>query len=173
MRYSPAALALSLAFAVTSSATYSQQSEREVDPKSVTLVEAGEAAQNAGDLMAAADLYESALAIDPGNRNAFIALAKIAQEQKLPGKAIRLYREALEINPNDRVALAGQGQAMVQRGAVEKARENLARLESICRTDCAEVAQLSATIDQGPPSKVLSAEAVTPEPVIGEASETP
>ncbi len=173
MRYSPAALALALAFAVSSSATFSQQTERDIDPQSIALVDAGKEAQNSGDLMMAADFYESALALDPANAAAFVALAKVAQEQKLPGKAIRLYREALELNPNDKMALAGQGEAMVQRGAVEKARENLVQLENICRSGCTEISQLNAAIAKGPPLKVQSAEAVTPEVVAGETKETP
>lgn len=172
MRYSPAAFVLSLAFAITSSAALTQETEREISPESIALVNAGEQAQKSGDLETAAGLYESALAVDPANRNAYIALAQVAQAQDLPGKAIRLYREALELNPNDRAALAGQGEALVQRGAVEKARVNLARLETLCRGSCSEITQLNAAIAKGPPQTVVSAEAVTPEPV-GETAEQP
>ena len=173
MRFTPAAVALSLALAVTSSVTYSQQPEHAVNPQSAALVSAGETAQKSGDLDGAAGFFESALAVDPANRNAFIALAKVAQAQNLPGKAIRLYREALELNPDDRIALAGQGAAMVQRGAVEKARVNLAKLETLCKTGCNELQTLNSAIDKGPPQTVLSAEAVTPKPVATEATETP
>ena len=173
MRFTPAALALSLAFAVTSSVTYSQQPGHVVDPKSAALVQAGEQAQKSGDLEGAQGLYESALAVDPANTNAYIALGQVAQAQNLPGKAIRFYREALETQPNDRLALARQGEAMVQRGAVEKARLNLARLEALCKTGCSELQQLNQAIDKGPPQMVLSAEAVTPKPVVSESTDTP
>ncbi len=173
MRFTPAALALSLALAMTSSASLGQQSERAIDPQSSALVMAGRQASEAGNLEEAAGLYEAALAVDPANRNAFIALAQVAQAQDLPGKAIRLYREALELNPNDRMALSGQGEALVQRGAVEKARLNLARLENICRNACAEIGELKAALEKGPPARVVSAEAITPDPIVGDSTERP
>ena len=172
MRFTPAAIALSVALAITSSASFSQQPERSINPQSVVLVNAANSAQRTGELDEAANLYEAALAVDPANLSAFIGLAEVARAQDLPGKAIRLYREALELNPNDKIALAGQGEALVQRGAVEKARINLARLENICG-NCAEITQLNAALEKGPPARVVSAEAITPEPIVGESTEQP
>ena len=173
MRFTPAAVALSLALVVTSSVSFSQQPERPVNPQSIALMAAAEGAQANGELNEAADLFEAALAVDPANKTAFIGLAEVARAQDLPGKAIRLYREALEINPDDKVALAGQGEALIQRGAVEKARLNLARLENICRMGCAEISELNAALEKGPPERVVSAEAIMVEPVVGEATEQP
>ena len=42
----------------------------------------------------------------------------MAQKQKLPGKAIRFTNKALALEPNDLDALAVQGEAMVELGAV-------------------------------------------------------
>ena len=50
---------------------------------------------------------------------------------------------------------------MVEKGALEKARRNLSRLEGLCGKGCAETAELSAAIARGPAPKVVSAEAVT------------
>jgi hypothetical protein len=49
---------------------------------------------------------------------------------------------------------------------LEKARVNLSKLESLCGESCAETRQLAAAIANDSRSMVLTAEAVTPEPVI-------
>ena len=176
MRFSPAVLAVSLVFATVSSASFGQSADIEIKPRSVELMKMGEKAQNKGNLQLATDLYETSLAVDPRNGSAFVALAQIARVQKLPGKAIRLYREALILDPNNLDALAGQGEALVQRGAVEKAKLNLSRLETVCRGRCDQTRQLSSVIVASEKKPVMSAQAVTPKPKVGEekpVSETP
>jgi len=174
MRFSPAALAVSLVFATVSSASFGQSADLEIKQRSIAMMQQGEAAQTRGNLELATDLYETALAVDPRNGSAFIALAQIARVQKLPGKAIRLYREALILNPNNLDALAGQGEALVQRGAVEKAKLNLARIETLCRTRCAQTGRLASVITASEKKPVMSAQAVTPKPQIGdEKPDTP
>lgn len=166
MRFSPPAIALSLLLATVSSVSHTQPAERAINPRSVILLDAGYVAQQAGEYDEATNLYEAALAVDPANRSAFIALAQIARAQNLPGKAVRLYREALVLNPNDLTALSGQGEALIQRGAVEKARRNLARIETLCRTRCAEADTLAAALKNQAEVPVLSAEAVSIEPIV-------
>ena len=168
MRFSPAAVALSLVFATVSSASFGQSADVEIKPRSVEYMKLGEAAQNRNELDLAADLYETALVVDPRNGSAFIALAQIARVQQLPGKAIRMYREALILDPNNLDALAGQGEALIQRGALEKARVNLSRIETLCRSRCAQNDQLASAIKLAEKKPVLSAEAVTPKPKIGD-----
>src|SRR3546814_1912213 len=102
------------------------------DVCSSDLQQEGHQAQEAGDLDLAIDFYESALAADPRNRSAIIALAQVARAQGLPGKAIGLYREALILEPKDIVALTGQGAALADKGAFELAREKLAEAERVC-----------------------------------------
>ena len=121
MRLSPIALALSLTLAATSSVVDGQKPDDQINPRSMALLKQGEALSRAGNFTAATDMMETALAVDPRNRTAFIALARVAQAQQLPGKAIRLYFEALQLEPNDLAALSGQGEAMVQKGAIESA----------------------------------------------------
>ncbi|MEH6756352.1 MAG: tetratricopeptide repeat protein [Parasphingorhabdus sp.] len=168
MRFSPAALALSLVFATVSSAGFGQSADVDIKARSVEYMQKGEAAQHQGNLELAMDLYETSLAVDPRNGSAFIALAQIARVQKLPGKAIRLYREALILDPNNLDALAGQGEALVQRGALEKAKINLSRIETLCRTRCPQTAQLSSVITSAEKQPVMSAEAVALKPKVGD-----
>ncbi|HEX8445841.1 MAG TPA: hypothetical protein VF649_04430 [Sphingomonas sp.] len=160
MRFSGPAIALSLALAVASSMGSTQKPDDQINPRSIALMQAGVAAQRAGNLPGASDLIETALAVDPRNRAAYLALARVAQAQALPGKAIRLYREALTLEPNDINALSGQGEAMVQKGAVERAKVNLTRIRTICKTAaCAPATTLAAAIAKGPPPAVLTAQA--------------
>ena len=98
--------------------------------------------------------------MDPRNRDAYLVLAEIARKNSLPGKAIRLYREALSLEPNDTAALRGQGEAMVAKGAMERAKENLAKIEKLCAKVCTDATQLSAAIAKGPPVTTAQAEAV-------------
>jgi len=172
MRFSPIALGLSLMLATVSSSGLTQKPDSQIDPRSVALVSQADSARRAGKLSDAEDLYETALAVDPRNRLAFIGLAETARKQSLPGKAIRLYFEALAIEPNDPVALAGQGEAMVEKGAVERAKLNLAKLKTICKTACAPATTLAAAIAKGPPVTVQTAQASTVVPPKGQEEKT-
>ncbi len=173
MRFSPLAIALSLTLATVSSASYGQLSDDQINPRSVALVAQGRAALASGDANTAADLVESALAVDPRNRDGYVALAEIADARELPGKAIRLYREALTIEPNDLAALSGQGRVLVERGAIERARRNLTRIEALCETECPPGTDLAAAIAAGPPPQVMAArDTITNTPAPAEDEET-
>lgn len=163
MRISSLGLAAALTVVALSSTLEAQRAEPPLDARSVALVNQGKAARAAGDLNRANDLFESALAADPRNRAALVSLASVAEAQKLPGKALRYYREALVLEPNDVNALAGQGGALVQRGALAKARENLAKIRTLCKADCAPAQQLAADIARGAPVAQASPPA-TPKP---------
>jgi cytochrome c-type biogenesis protein CcmH/NrfG len=158
MRLTPIALSIALAAATMASAGHGQRADDQIDARSVQLTEQGRQLTTAGRLNEAMDVLETALAIDPRNRPAFIALARVAQAQRLPGKAIRFYAQALEVEPNDVEALAGQGEAYVQRGAVERARRNLERVRSLCSGACPQATALAAVIQRGPPAEVLAAQ---------------
>jgi predicted Zn-dependent protease len=173
MRFSPTAVALSLALVTVSSVGNGKKADIEIDPRSVALVAEAKGLLAGAKLDAANDALESALAVDPRNQKAFVVLAQVAQKQALPGKAIRYYREALSIEPNDVVALSGQGEAMVQRGALARARDNLARITQICPTACTEQKTLAAAIEKGAAVPIISAEAVKPKPIVTPAPAKP
>ena len=111
-----------------------------------SLLERGQAAAAAGQLETATDLFESALAANPRSRVAYLSLADVARRQGLPGKSIRLYRQVLAFDANDRVALAGQGEALIDKGAVAKAQENLAKLAKLCQGNCPEQVALAGAL---------------------------
>jgi tetratricopeptide (TPR) repeat protein len=164
MRFTLPALALTAVLATVSSVSHSQRPDSQIDARSVAMTRTAQSEIAAGRFDQANDLLETALAVDPRNRPAFLALAEVAKKQGLPGKAIRLYREALMIEPNDVAALAGQGEALVAKGAVTKARENLARVKVLCPGTCPEQTTLAAAIDRGNVG-ALSVQAVTPKPM--------
>ena len=151
MRYSSVALAAALTLVSVSTSLSGQRPDDQIDARSLQLLEQGRAAKAAGNLDGATDALETALAVDPRNRPAFIVLAQVAEARDLPGKAIRLYREALLLEPNDVQALKGQGEAMVMKGAVLRAKENLAKIRTLCKGACPEATSLTAIIAKGPP----------------------
>lgn len=165
MRYSTVAAAIALTLVTVSTTLHGQRPDDQIDPRSVALVQKGIAAQGAGNLDGATDLFESALAVDPRNRPAFIHLAEVAEKRGLDGSAIRYYRAALLLEPNDRAALAGQGEALVMKGAVRQAQANLVRLRTLCgKAACPEATKLAAVIAKGPPVTTAAATPTTVPP---------
>lgn len=166
MRFAAPAAALALALAVT--ASVGQGAESPADPRAAALLAEGRAALAAGNPEKAVDAFEAALTVDPAATDVILELAAAARANGLQGKAIRYYRAALARDPASLAALSGEGAALVEKGAVEKARRNLAKLQSMCGDKCAETRQLAAAIAQGPQARVLTAEAVMPDTVVTE-----
>jgi len=166
MRYAAAAIALSLVVGVTASAGIG--ADRQPDPRAAALVAEGKSRLASGQVEAAIDSFEAALAVDPGYTTVYLELGDAARAQGLQGKAIRYYREALARDPRNLAALSGEGKAMLEKGAVDKARRNLAQLQSLCGDSCGEAQQLAAAIQSHPRQAVLTAEAVPPAPVVSQ-----
>ncbi|MEM9311051.1 MAG: tetratricopeptide repeat protein [Pseudomonadota bacterium] len=150
MRFAPAAAALSLFLATTASVISAQ--DRAPDPRAASLIAQGERALASGDTQGAIDAYEAALAVDPGYTPVFLELAEVARTEGLQGKAIKYYREALARDPGNFAAISGEGAALVEKGALEKAKRNLARLQNLCGDACPETLSLAVTIEAGPPA---------------------
>ena len=144
MRFAPAAAALSLALAVTSSVGLADAPKPSA--RAAMLIAEGRAALSAGETQAAIDAYEAALAVDPGYSPLFLDLAEAARRDGLQGKAIRYYRELLDRDPGNLAAISGEGAALVEKGALEKAKKNLAKLQSMCGSNCPETSRLASTI---------------------------
>jgi Tfp pilus assembly protein PilF len=151
MRLLPHVLLVGLAGMALAGPVAGQRADDQIQPRSVELQRQGKAALAAGKLDQAEDLLETALAVDPRNRWAFVDLARVAERQQLHGKAIRMTNRALQLEPNDPDAIAVQGEAMVELGATARAQQNLQRLQAICAPKgCPQIAQLSAAISRGP-----------------------
>lgn len=165
MRYFPAALGLAMLCAVSAS-TVNSAPPAPLDPRAAALVAQGRNAMSAGDTDGAIDAFEAALVVQPGNVAIYLNLAAATRRQGMQGKALHYYRQALLLDPQNQQAIAGEGEALVEKGAVEKARRNLTRLEQLCGSQCAPTMQLSAAIARGPSERVVTADAVQARPTV-------
>src|SRR3954465_2261311 len=109
-----------------------QRADDQILPKSVELQHQAREAVAAGKFEQAENLLETALAVDPRTRGAFVDIARVAEKQHLFGKAIRMTNKALLLEPNDADAIAVQGEAMVEIGATARAQANLQKLQALC-----------------------------------------
>ncbi len=150
MRNSMRFLVVGAAATLLASPVIGQRADNQILPRSIELQRQAAAQLTAGKLIESAELLETSLAVDPRNRSAFVDLARVAQKQRLFGKTIRLTTRALELEPNDLDAIQVQGQAMVELGALPRARENLVKLQRICTSGCKQADVLSTAISRGP-----------------------
>ncbi len=150
MRALSPVLIAGVAVALAATSATGQRPDDQISPRSVELLRQGNAHLAAGKFIEADEAFETALAVDPRNRAAYNALARVAQRERLFGQSIRYTKKALLLEPNDRDAIAIQGEAMVELGATARAKENLAKLQKLCPSGCAQLAELSATISRGP-----------------------
>lgn len=151
MRSLPRLLLIGFSWLALAAPVAGQRSDDQIAPKSLELQRQAKELVGAGKLVQAEDLLETALAVDPRNRAAFVDIARVAEKQHLFGKAIRMTNKALLLEPNDPDAIAVQGEAMVEMGASARAQANLQKLQTICGAKaCPQVAQLSAAISRGP-----------------------
>ena len=147
----PRLLFIGFAAVALASPVASQRADDQILPKSVELQRQAKSLAVAGKLEQAEDMLETALAVDPRNRGAFVDIARVAEKQHLFGKAIRMTSKALQLEPNDPDAIAVQGEARVELGAIARAQANLQKLQTICGARaCPQIAQLSAAISRGP-----------------------
>jgi tetratricopeptide (TPR) repeat protein len=163
MRFAPVSLVLAGLVAVTASGGHSAAPEV-LDPRAASLEAQGRVALSTGDLDRATDGFEAALALQPGSAKLVMDLAEVARRQGMPGKALHYYRAVLERDPANLDALAGEGQALADKGALDKARRDLARLEATCGDSCAPTRNLAAAIaaKEGAGQRVVSADEVLP-----------
>jgi len=151
MRSLPRLLLIGFAGVTLAAPVMGQRPDDQIAPKSVELQHQARTLVASGKLEQAEDVLESALAVDPRNRGAFVDIARVAEKQHLFGKAIRMTNKALLLEPNDPDAIAVQGEAMVEMGATARAQANLQKLQQICGgKPCPQVAQLLAAITRGP-----------------------
>ena len=143
-------MTIGLAGLLLSAPVASQRADDQIHPTSIQLQRQAQTLLNAGKLDDAANLLETSLAVDPRNRWAFVDLARVAEKQHLFGKAIRMTKKALALDPNFADAIAVQGEAMVELGATARARANLQKLQTLCPSGCPQVSALSNAINRGP-----------------------
>jgi tetratricopeptide (TPR) repeat protein len=68
-------------------------------------------------------------------------------------QSMTYYRKALDAEPLHRGALEYQGELYVEMGQIDKAKENLAKLDKLCQFGCEEQRDLKQAIAHAPPAR--------------------
>ena len=79
MRSLPRLLLVGFAAVALASPVMSQRADDQIQPKSIELQRQAKALTATGKLEEADDMLETALAVDPRNRSAFVDLARVAE----------------------------------------------------------------------------------------------
>ena len=158
MRLLPRIMLVGIAGAMLAAPVASQKPDDQILPRSMELLRQGETLLATGRFEQADDVLETSLC-----STAQPTIRRMARgaEAKLFGQAIRFTNKALALEPGDRDALAVQGEAMVELGAVPRAKDNLAKLQKLCPSGCQQLAMLTAAISRGP---TVAAAKVPPSP---------
>ncbi len=177
MRFTPAAILLASALALSASSSLGQKGDGKAvadgdaaapvvtllkpqfaSPQTAQWAARGAAALDAGDLAAARNAYETALLLSPGDPKLYFALGKIARAEDRPGRAIKYFSDVQRLEPQNQAAVQQQGLAMMDKGAIESARQTLTELKTLCKAQCPLAEPLAAAIAAGPP-KIQTADA--------------
>jgi len=110
------------------------------------LVLEAEAAMQRGEIEDAQFQYERALLADPANIKALLGLGEAHEAQGRIGRALKYYRQTLELAPNNISAIKAQALAFLKRDLSLRAKRNLDQLQRLCAT-CAESADVKAALD--------------------------
>jgi tetratricopeptide (TPR) repeat protein len=115
---------------------------RQEDPDYI----AGVRAIKAGNYPAAIRLVEGVVAREASNADALNWLAYATRRGGDPAKSIPIYERALAIDPKHRGAHEYIGEAYLALHNLAKAKEHLARLDSLCFFPCSEYRDLKKAI---------------------------
>ena len=86
------------------------------------------------------------VAADPQSADGYNLLGYALRNAGNNTRAMQAYDKALELNPNHTGALEYQGVLFVKLGDLDKAKANLAKIETICGTGCEEFEDLEEAI---------------------------
>ncbi|HEU4370740.1 MAG TPA: tetratricopeptide repeat protein [Methylomirabilota bacterium] len=109
---------------------------------------AGVKAIKAEQFAAAIPLLERAVARDALSADAHNWLAYAVRRNGDPARSIPIYQKALALDPKHRGAHEYIGEAYLTLGNLTKAREHLARLDSLCFLPCSEYTDLKKAVEQ-------------------------
>jgi tetratricopeptide (TPR) repeat protein len=109
---------------------------------------AGVNAIKAEKFAAAIPLLEKVVARDGRNADAHNWLAYAVRRNGDPARSIPIYEKALALDPQHRGAHEYIGEAYLMLGNLPKAKEHLARLNSLCFLPCSEYTDLKKAVEQ-------------------------
>ena len=100
-----------------------------------------------GKFAAAIPLFEGVVAREGTNANAYNWLAYAVRRNGDPARAVPLYERALTIDPKHRGAHEYIGEPYLVLDNLPKAKEHLARLDSLCFFPCSQYRDLRNAIE--------------------------
>jgi len=92
-------------------------------------------------------LFERALVAFPANTNALLGLGRTHEAKGKVGLGLKYYRQALEIEPNDKGALEIQALAFLKREMLDRADANRAKLARLCPKGCKALENIETALD--------------------------
>jgi len=99
---------------------------------------------------AAALVQLKALAVSNPTADVFSLLGHALWKTGDPAQGMVYYNKALALNPSHKGALEYQGELFVELGQIDKAKENLSRLNKLCWFGCEEASDLKEAIEHAP-----------------------
>lgn len=111
------------------------------------LAAAGKVAMKGEKTDEATALFERALVADPSNVQALVGLGMASEAKGKLGKSLKYYRQALEIEPNDKPALEAQALAFLKRDMVDRATTNRDKLARLCSTGCDALDEVDSALE--------------------------
>ena len=108
--------------------------------------ELGVKAVQARDFQRALPLFQKVTQAEPRNADAWNYLGFSQRQLRHFDQSLAAYQNALALNPNHRGAIEYLGELYLELGNPDKAREQLAKLRSLCPTGCPEHDDLSKAV---------------------------
>ena len=149
------ALALTLSFASPAMAAGSSSTSRPSAPPRAQAsdYDLGVKAVQAGDYRRALVLLQKVVQAEPRNADAWNYVGFSHRKLKQFDQSLAAYQKALAINPDHRGANEYLGELYLMTGEPQKARERLAKLQSLCPRGCEEYDDLRKAIESYPSAK--------------------
>jgi Flp pilus assembly protein TadD len=139
-------LALAAATLSSTSAWSSGFEAQPVENRQNTDFVAGKKAIDAKNWDAAVKSFNRAVKSDPNNPDIYNYLGYAYRKLNVRDLSFENYNHALQLDPNHRGANEYIGIAYLKNGDLASAEKNLARLNTICGTDCEEYKDLQQAI---------------------------
>ena len=106
----------------------------------------GVQAVQARDYQRALTLLQKVAQAEPSNADAWNYIGFSQRQLRHFDQSLAAYQKALALSPNHRGAIEYLGELYLDLGDLDKAREQLAKLQSLCPTGCPEYDDLSKAV---------------------------
>jgi Flp pilus assembly protein TadD len=140
------AVVFAVALAPVAMAAGSPSTSRPPAAQKAQASDLGVKAVQARDYQRALTLLQKVVQAEPRNADAWNYIGFSHRHLRQFDQSLAAYQKALALNPNHRGAIEYLGELYLDLGDVDKAREQLAKLQSLCPTGCPEHDDLSKAV---------------------------